>query len=112
MALKKTTKTKAVKASVAKGNPDSYAFTLVRPRVTEKATMLAERNVYTFDVARDATKNEIEKAIKTLYNVAPKKIRVLPNPYKTTMIRGKVGTKGGGKKALVYLNEGDTIAFA
>jgi large subunit ribosomal protein L23 len=74
--------------------------------------MLAERNVYTFDVARDATKNEIEKAIKTLYNVAPKKIRVLPNPYKTTMIRGKVGTKGGGKKALVYLNEGDTIAFA
>jgi large subunit ribosomal protein L23 len=112
MAKKETTKKKTTRQPVTAGKKENYEHLLLQPRVTEKATMLAERNVYTFDVAPTATKNEIQKAIKSLYNVMPEKVRVLPNPYKKTMIRGKVGQKGGGKKALVYLAPGDTIAFA
>jgi len=36
------------------------------PRVTEKASMAAEQNVYTFDISQSANKTEIKKAIFTL----------------------------------------------
>ena len=86
---------------------------LKNPRITEKASILVEGNAYTFDVMADATKKEIEQAVKTLYKVTPVRIRTLPIPKKTTMPRGgkrgNKGTSGGGKKAYVYLKKGDKI---
>jgi len=81
------------------------------PRITEKASFAAEKNIYTFDISADANKTEIKKAIFTLYKVKPVKVNVLPVPKKNIMSRGKVGTKSGGRKALVYLKEGDKIEF-
>lgn len=81
------------------------------PRVTEKASGATERNVYIFDVAQAANKMEIKKAIFTLYKVRPVKVNVLRVPRKTIMSKGKIGVRGGGKKALVYLKEGDKIEF-
>lgn len=81
------------------------------PRVTEKASFAIEQNVYTFDVAKDANKTEIKKAIFALYKVKPVKVNVLPVPYKQTFSKGKKGMRGGGHKALVYLKKGDKIDF-
>jgi len=81
------------------------------PRVTEKASFSYEQNVYTFDITESATKPEIKKAIFALYKVHPVKVNVLSVPKKTVMSKGKEGTKGGGKKALVYLKKGDKIEF-
>ena len=81
------------------------------PRVTEKASFAAEQNVYTFDIAQSANKTEIKKAIFALYKVHPVKINVLRIPRKNIMSKGKAGTKGGGRKALVYLKAGDKIEF-
>lgn len=78
-------------------------------RVTEKASMLAEQNVYTFDVTADANKTEIKKAIFVLYKVKPTKINVLPVKSKKVFSRGKAGFKSGGRKALVFLKKGDKI---
>ena len=85
---------------------------LKNPRITEKATVLVEKNAYTFNVASDATKSEIIKAIKALYKVTPVAVRTVNVPKKTTMPRGKrgkMGVTGGGKKAYVYLKKGDKI---
>jgi large subunit ribosomal protein L23 len=82
-----------------------------RPRITEKASMKAERNVYAFDVASTATKKTIAMATKELYNVTPVKVRVVTIPSKQVFVRGKWGVKGGGKKAYVYLKKGETIEF-
>lgn len=85
---------------------------LKNPRITEKASILSEQNAYTFDVAPNATKKEIEKAIKTLYKVTPLHVRTLAVPKKATNPRGrrgKPGMSGGGKKAYVYLKKGDKI---
>lgn len=85
---------------------------LVRPRVTEKATLCAERGVYVFDISPKANKRDVFRAIKALYNVEPKKIRVAKVPRKLVHVKGtrnKVGFKSGGKKAYVYVREGDTI---
>lgn len=81
------------------------------PRITEKASFKAEQNVYTFDISASANKTEIKKAIFTLYKVKPVKVNVLTIPRKNIMSRGKAGTKGGGRKALVYLKKGDKIEF-
>lgn len=81
------------------------------PRVTEKASVAFEQNVYTFDVAPGANKSEIGKAILALYKVKPVKINVLTLPRKRVTSRGQNGVRGGGRKALVYLKKGDKIEF-
>lgn len=109
MATKMTT-TKSVPVAHA-GRSEQYEHVFLRPRITEKATALSEKNVYTFDIAPNTTKSEIVKALRALYKVAPKKVRVLAIPDKKVTVRGKIGYKGGGKKAVIYLNEGDTITL-
>lgn len=84
---------------------------LLRPHITEKATVQSESNAYTFQVRADANKSEIIKAIKELYKVTPKKINIVYNPAKKVFTRGKVGIKSGKKKAIVYLAKGDKIEF-
>ena len=82
------------------------------PRITEKATVLAEKNAYTFDVAMDATKKDIAAAVKTLYKVTPLSVRTLSVPSAPKAAKGRHGKPGAtsaGKKAYVYLKKGDKI---
>lgn len=81
------------------------------PRITEKASFAQEQNIYTFDVSSSANRTEIKKAIFALYKIKPIKINILSIPKKTIMSKGKMGKRGGGKKALVYLKTGDKIEF-
>ena len=85
---------------------------IVRPRVTEKATISAENNVYVFEVAIDANKIQIKEAIKHLYKVDPVKVNIVAIPAKKIIYRGKKGVKARGKKAYVYLKDGDKISIA
>ena len=84
---------------------------LIRPRVTEKATEKVEEGVYVFDVAMDANKFQIKKAVFNLYKVTPVKINIAKVPSKKIIYRGKRGVKSGGKKAFVYLKKGDKISI-
>ena len=101
-----TKKIKAEEKAVVK------ASVIMNPRITEKASVLAEKNIYTFDVMPNTTKSEIKKAIKAAYKVTPLKVTTVTMAKKTTSPRGKrgkPGTTGGGKKAYVYLKKGDKI---
>lgn len=82
------------------------------PRVTEKSAISAEKNIYTFNVAQNANKNEIKKAIKFIYGVTPINVAVTQIAKKTVTRRGITSVKQGGKKAVVYLKKGDKIIFA
>lgn len=86
-----------------------YSNILLRPRVTEKASYVLESNVYTFEVAASATKEQIESAVKAFYKVSPLRINIVKNPAKKVLVRGKRGVKAGVKKAYVYLKAGDKI---
>ncbi len=87
---------------------------LIKPVLTEKAYEQQEqRNVFTFVVDRRANKLEIKKAVEDFYAVEVKKVRTLVVPGKsktrytrTGLIKGK---KPAYKKAMVELNEGETI---
>lgn len=71
--------------------------------------MLTEKSVYVFDISPRAGKQEVSRAIKAFYGVSPERVHVLNTKAKKVFVRGKWGTKAGGKKAYVYLKEGDKI---
>lgn len=82
---------------------------IVRPRITEKATKVAESNVYTFDITPNATKIQVKEAIVKLYKVTPIKVNVVKIRARKVFVRGKRGVTAGGRKAYVYLKKGDKI---
>jgi large subunit ribosomal protein L23 len=84
------------------------------PWFSEKALLATEKGVYTFAVPASATKAEIAGAIKEVYKVSPKKIRIVNLPGKAKQMRTRrgTGTRASRHKAYVTLNEGDTIQFA
>ena len=84
-------------------------LTIVRPHITEKATVTAEKSVYVFQVAKDSTKKDIAKAFSNRYKVTPIKIAVVNQRAKAVVIRGKRGMKPGHKKAYVYLKKGEKV---
>lgn len=87
------------------------ARVLRRPRITEKATLQAEKGVYVFEIAPDATKRNVAEAIKVFYKVTPVKVNITKIPSKNIFSRARRqrGKKAGGRKAYVYLKKGDKI---
>ncbi len=87
---------------------------IIAPWFSEKALIATEKGVYAFAVPTRATKAEIAGAIKEIYNVAPRAIRIVNLPAKRKMMRTRrgIGTRAARRKAYVYLNAGDTIQFA
>ncbi len=78
-------------------------------RITEKAALGNEKNVYTFDVPMDTNKIEVAREIKRLYKVTPIKVNIVRTIGKTKMVRGKWGSTSATKKAYVFLKKGDSI---
>lgn len=81
-----------------------------KPHLTEKATLLSEKNVYVFQVEKTANKTEVKKEIERIYKVKPVKVNIAVTGDEKVFVRGRKGTKRGIKKAYVYLKEGDKIS--
>ena len=91
-------------------NPNLYYGILRKPLITEKTTGMQEfQNKYAFRVADGATKNEIRKAVETLFEVAVTKVNVQTVPGKYRRILGRPGRTSNWRKAIVTLKEGDSI---
>jgi large subunit ribosomal protein L23 len=104
------TKTKKEKTSPKTGGKvTAKAGTLVRPHITEKAAILAEKNTYVFIVAKDTNKIEIAKSIQAIYGFVPVRVNIVNLPSTNVVVRGKKGVKAGVRKALVTLKKGDKI---
>ena len=89
----------------------SAAQIIVRPHITEKSGALSQTGVYTFEVVKGSSSQQISEAVQALYKVVPVKISVPPIRSKKRMLRGILGKTASGKKAYVYLKKGDTIEF-
>lgn len=101
----------AKKTKIEKKDEKATGFVL-GPRVTEKATLLTEKNTYVFNVKAEATKQLVAAEVKRLYKVTPVKVSITNLPKKKVFVRGNVGSKGGVKKAIVFLKKGESIEFA
>jgi large subunit ribosomal protein L23 len=94
---------------------DGAAHEIIRaPWFSEKALIATEKGVYTFAVPARATKADVAGAIKDIYNVEPRMVRIVNLPGKKKLMRTKrgIGTRVARRKAYVYLNAGDSIQFA
>lgn len=90
----------------------SHGSVLLQPRITEKATeRAANANAYVFEVATSATKKDIKEAVSAVYKVTPLKVSTVKIVSKRVFVRGKKGRTAGGKKAYVYLKQGEKIEF-
>jgi large subunit ribosomal protein L23 len=83
--------------------------TILAPLITEKATLLSEQNKVVFQVAMDATKEDIAVAIEELFKVKVTKVNTLVQKGKTKRFRGRPGRRSDLKKAIVTLEEGQSI---
>jgi large subunit ribosomal protein L23 len=79
-----------------------------RPLITEKSTRMKESsNTICFEVARDANKIEIARAVTTLFGVKVAHVRVANRKGKTKRMGRFVGRRKDWKKAYVRLAPGE-----
>ena len=82
---------------------------IVKPIITEKATMASEANAVVFEVSMAANKPQIKEAIEALFNVKVKAVNTTITKGKQKRFRGIMGRRNDVKKAYVTLEEGNTI---
>jgi len=82
---------------------------ILSPVITEKATLLSEQNKVVFRVDYTASKDEIAAAVEALFKVNVIKVNTLNVKGKTKRFRGIMGRRSDVKKAIVTLQEGQSI---
>lgn len=94
-------------------NPERLMTVLVAPIISEKATMLADKNSqFAFRVLQDATKAEIKAAVELLFKVEVESVQVMNRPGKTKRFGRFIGRRRNLRKAYVSLKPGHEINFA
>ncbi len=82
---------------------------IIRPIVSERSFDLMGQNKYTFEVAKQAPKEEIAAAVEKLFGVHVVKVNTMNVKPKNKRVRYVAGKTRSWKKAVVTVAEGDTI---
>ena len=94
-------------------NPERLMKVLVAPIVSEKSTMLAEKNEQiAFRVLQDATRLEVKAAVELLFKVEVESVQVLNQKGKAKKFGRFQGRRRNVRKAYVSLAPGQEINFA
>ncbi|MEX2430512.1 MAG: 50S ribosomal protein L23 [Dehalococcoidia bacterium] len=83
---------------------------LKRPLITEKSTILQERNKYVFEIEPAANKSQVREAVERAFEVKVLDVNIAPIRGERRRLRNGrwLGAKSG-KKAIVTLAPGNTI---
>ncbi|MGC1487149.1 MAG: 50S ribosomal protein L23 [Albidovulum sp.] len=88
--------------------PEHYDV-IVKPVITEKATLASQNGAVVFRVAMTATKPLIKEAVEAVFGVKVKAVNTTITKGKAKRFRGRPGERSVVKKAYVTLEEGNTI---
>ena len=97
--LDNTSRIKEVRRNIAR----------IQTVITEKSAMNAEKNIFTFKVAKDATKTEIKWAVEKAFNVTVVKVNTLNTKPKDKRVGKYTGKTKTYKKAIITLKDGENI---
>lgn len=87
-----------------------FSFEVIQgPHISEKASLLSEKNQYVFRVLKQANKQEIKKSVEGMYGVKITSVRVTNSHPKKRRLGQIEGWKKGYKKAIVTVQEGQKI---
>ena len=78
---------------------------IIRPIISEASMAGVGNKVYTFEVARDATKISIRKAVEEVFKVKVVKVNTINMKPKEKRMGVHVGRRSDRKKAIVRLTE-------
>ena len=93
-------------------NQERLMQVLLAPKISEKATWVADKNEQViFRVASDATKPEIKAAVELLFKVQVESVQVSVVKGKQKRFGRSMGRRKGWKKAFVSLKPGQEINF-
>lgn len=84
---------------------------LIRPVVTEKSTLLQEERTYVFEVAPEATKQEIRRAVEAAFDVKVERVNTLNVLGKRKRYGARLNRQRSWKKAIVTLAPGESITI-
>ncbi len=94
-------------------NQERLMKVLLAPIVSEKSTMVADKNAQVaFRVLQDATKPEIKAAVELLFKVEVESVQVLNTKGKSKRFGRFEGRRRNTRKAYVSLAPGQEINFA
>ncbi len=82
---------------------------LVKPHVTEKASYLASKNQYIFEVFPRSNKKQVKKAVEDVYGVDVADVHIINIHSKRMRLGRTEGWSAGYKKAIVRIKEGQKI---
>ncbi|MCK5728453.1 MAG: 50S ribosomal protein L23 [Methylococcales bacterium] len=89
------------------------AAVLLGPVISEKSSIAAESDSrIVFKVRKDATKNQIKKAVELMFDVKVNSVQVLNVKGKVKRFGRALGKRSDWKKAYVKLEPGHDIDFA
>jgi large subunit ribosomal protein L23 len=87
-----------------------WMYDIVRePVVTEKSTLGSQHGQVTFRVPTCATKPQIKAAVETLFGVKVKGVNTVTLKGKKKHFKGVFGRRSDRKKAIITLEDGQTI---
>ncbi|MBR1393929.1 MAG: 50S ribosomal protein L23 [Ruminococcus sp.] len=84
---------------------------ILKPVITEDSMERLPNGKYTFEVAVDANKVEIKKAVEQLFDVKVAKVNTISVKGKQKRMGRYVGYRSDRKKAIVTLEGDKTIEF-
>jgi large subunit ribosomal protein L23 len=82
---------------------------LIKPMVSEKASVLASEGKYVFVVSPSANKIEVKKAVQKVFNVKVKDVNIINVSGKSVRFGRHWGRTKDWKKAVVTLEPGENI---
>lgn len=85
---------------------------ILRPLINEKSVALAKNKFYTFEVAKSATKKQVEKEIEKRFKVDVLSVNTINLPSKVKLQRTRRGyfSTSGSRKAIVQIPKDQKIA--
>ena len=84
---------------------------ILKPIITEDSMERLPEGKYTFEVAKDANKIEIAKAVEELFDVKVAKVNTVSVKGKQKRMGRSVGFRPDWKKAIVTIEGEKTIEF-
>lgn len=82
---------------------------ILRPLVSEKASILSSLGKYIFVVHSDSTRLQVKSSIRSMYGVTPISVRIQNQKGKSVHVGRRQGNRKNWKKAIVTLPKGKTI---
>ena len=96
--------------NIAKKITLERAYDIIKkPITTEKTTNLQQFNQYSFVVSKNSNSLEIKNAIEIIFKVKVNKVNTSILRGKGKTFKGQYGFRKDSKRAIVTLDEGNTI---